>query len=143
IVPNGTMLDLTGDAPRIIDHIETGRVYLDGKAMIGALDGVVRARMRMALRGHVAVSVIIDEDSRPLGDAWVQALGLPDNARLRDGLEGTLERDITQLLKRAKPSEIDDDAALENLIVRLCGRVCDDAIGKKPVCTVMISRLEA
>lgn len=143
IVPNGTVLDLTGDAPRIVDHIEAGRLYLDGKAMIGALDGVVRARMRMALRGHVAVSVIIDEQGRPLGDAWVQTLGLPDNPRLRDGLEGTLERDITQLLKRAKRSDIDDDAALEDMIVRLCGKVCDDAIGKKPVCTVMISRLEA
>ena len=143
IVPNGTVLDLTGDAPRIVDHIEAGRLYLDGKAMIGALDGVVRVRMRMALRGHVAVSVIIDEQGRPLGDAWVQTLGLPDNPRLRDGLEGTLERDITQLLKRAKRSDIDDDAALEDMIVRLCGKVCDDAIGKKPVCTVMISRLEA
>ena len=143
IVPNGTMLDLTGDAPRIVDHVEAGRVYLDGRVMIGAMDGVVRARMRMALRGHVAVSVIIDEDGVPLGDAWVRMTGLPDDPKLRDGLEGTLERDIGILLKRAKPQEIDDDAALEEMIQRLCGRVCDDAIGKKPVCSVMISRLEA
>jgi ribonuclease J len=104
---------------------------------------VVRDRIRMALRGHVAVSVIIDEDGRPLGDAWVRMTGLPDDPRLRDGLEGTMEREITLMLKRAKPAELDDDDTLEELIQRLCGRVGDDAIGKKPVCSVMISRLEA
>ena len=88
VAPNGTMLDLTGAVPRIVEHVETGRVYLDGSQMIGALDGVVRDRVRMALRGHVAVSVIIDEDGRPLDGVWVEALGLPDNPRLRDGLEG-------------------------------------------------------
>jgi ribonuclease J len=143
VAPNGTMLDLTGDTPVVAEHVETGRLYLDGKVMIGALDGVVRARMRMALRGHVAVSIIIDEDGLPLGDAWVRVTGLPDVPKMRDGLEGTLERDIGALLKRAKRAEIDDDETLEELIQRLCAKVCDDAVGKKPVCTVMISRLEA
>lgn len=30
IATNGTMLDLSGDAPRVVDQIETGRTYLDG-----------------------------------------------------------------------------------------------------------------
>ncbi len=143
IVPNGTMVDLSGDLPKVVDQIETGRLYLDGNVLIGALDGVVRRRIHMALRGHVSVSVIIDEDGRPLGDAWVQATGLPDDAKLRDGLEGTLEREVTKMLGRTKARDLDDDAALEEAIQRLCGKVCDDAIGKKPVCSVMISRLEA
>lgn len=143
VAANGTMLDLTGSVPVVAEHVETGRLYLDGTVLIGALDGVVRARIRMALRGHVAVSVIIDEDGRPLGDAWVRATGLPDVPTMRDGLEGTLERDIGALLKRAKRAEIDDDDTLEELIQRLCAKVCDDAVGKKPVVAVMISRLEA
>jgi ribonuclease J len=142
VAPNGTMLDLSGDEPKVVDHIDTGRIYLDGTVLIGAMDGVVRDRMRMALRGHVAVSVIIDENGRPLGDAWVRMTGLPDEPRMRDGLEGTLEREIGVLLKRAKPADLDDDDALEDQIQRLCGRICNDAIGKKPVCSVMISRLE-
>jgi ribonuclease J len=90
IAPNGTLLDLTGDAPRIAEHVETGRLYLDGTVLIGALDGIVRDRVRMALRGKVAVSVIIDEDGRPLGGAWVETTGLPDNRKMRDGLAGAL-----------------------------------------------------
>ena len=45
----------------------TGRVYLDGSVLIGALDGVVRDRIRMALRGHVAVSVMIERQKASLG----------------------------------------------------------------------------
>jgi ribonuclease J len=142
VAPNGTMLDLSGDEPKVVEHIDTGRLYLDGTVLIGAMDGVVRDRIRMALRGHVAVSVIIDENGRPLGDAWVRMTGLPDEPRMRDGLEGTLEREIGVLLKRAKPADLDDDDAMEDQIQRLCGRICNDAIGKKPVCSVLISRLE-
>jgi ribonuclease J len=51
--PNGTMLDLTGEVPVVAEHIETGRLYLDGTVLIGALDGVIRDRIRMALNGLV------------------------------------------------------------------------------------------
>ena len=142
VAPNGTMLDLTGEVPVAVEHIETGRVYQDGTRMIGALDGIVRSRIRMAIRGHVAVSIIIDEDGRPLEGAFVRATGLPDNPKLRDGLEGALEREIGAAVTRAKRADIDDDDALEELVQRVCSRVCNDAIGKKPVCTVLISRLE-
>jgi ribonuclease J len=143
VAPNGTMVDLTGEAPRIVEQVETGRLYLDGTVLIGALDGVVRDRVRMALRGQVAVSVIIDERGRPVGGAWVEAKGLPDNTRMRDGLEGALEAELGRVLARAKRADLADDEALDELIQRTCARVCNDAIGKKPVCTVMISRLEA
>ena len=38
VVTNGMMVDLTGDAPAVVDYIETGRVYLDGTALVGALE---------------------------------------------------------------------------------------------------------
>ncbi len=82
------------------------------------MDGVVRERIRMATRGHLAVSVIIDERGRPIGGAWVTARGLPDNPKMRDGLEGALEAEIGRVLARAKRAEIDDDDALEELIQR-------------------------
>jgi ribonuclease J len=111
--------------------------------LIGALDGIVRDRVRMALRGKVAVSVIIDEGGRPLGGAWVETTGLPDNPKMRDGLAGALEAEIGRVLARAKRAELDDDDTLDELIQRTVARIANDAVGKKPVCTVMISRLEA
>jgi ribonuclease J len=143
VAPNGAVVDLTGEAPRVVDHVETGRVYLDGTQLIGALDGVVRERVRMALRGKVSVSVIIDEAGRPIGGAWVETTGLPDNPKMRDGLEGALEAELGRQLARARRADLDDDEALDDLVQRTVSRICNDAIGKKPVTTVMISRLEA
>ena len=142
VAPNGTLVDLTGEAPKLVEKVETGRVYLDGTELIGAMDGVVRERIRMGTRGHLAVSVIIDERGRPIGGAWVTARGVPDNPKMRDGLEGALEGEIGRVLARAKRAEVDDDDALEELIQRAAARICNDAVGKKPVVTVMISRLE-
>lgn len=142
VASNGVMLDLTGPLPKPAEKIETGRLYLDGTQLIGALDGVVRDRLRLAMRGHVVVSVMIDESGKPMGGAWVEAMGLPEVARLRDGLTGALEEEIGRDLARAKRADLDDDDALEALVARACSRCCNDLIGKKPVCTVMISRLE-
>ena len=91
VAPNGTLVDLTGDAPRLVEKVETGRVYLDGTELIGAHGrGGARADPHGDARA-LAVSVIIDERGRPIGGAWVTATGLPDNPKMRDGLEGALE----------------------------------------------------
>ena len=41
-----------------------------------------------------------------------------------------------------KPADLADDDAIEAMATRAVARLCNDKIGKKPLCTVMISRLE-
>lgn len=142
VAPNGVVVSLAPGEPRIVDHVPTGRVYLDGSQLIGAMDGIVRDRLRMAMRGHVTVSILIDEADKPLGGTWVEAIGLPEAPRLRDGLEGTIEADIDRALARMKRGELAQDDAIEQLATRAVSRICNETIGKKPLCTVMISRLE-
>src|SRR5690606_15470493 len=81
IASNGAMVDLTGEQPKVVEYIEAGRTYLDGSVLIGAMDGVVRDRIRMALNGHVLVTVIIDDEEEVLGDAWCDTMGLPETGR--------------------------------------------------------------
>jgi ribonuclease J len=142
VAPNGAVVEIAPGPVRIVEHVETGRLYLDGTQMIGALDGVVRDRIRMALRGHVTVSILIDEAGKPLGGTWVEAIGLPDAPKLRDGLAGTIEAEIDRELARMKRGDLASDEAIETLATRAVARICNDRIGKKPLCTVMISRLE-
>jgi ribonuclease J len=142
VAPNGSVVEIAPGKPRIVEHVETGRLYLDGTQLIGALDGVVRDRLRMAMRGLVTVSILIDEDGRPLGGAWVECLGLPESPRLRDGLAGTLESEIDRDISRLKPADLASDEAIELAATRAVARLCNDKIGKKPLCTVMISRLD-
>ena len=96
VAPNGMMLDLTGDVPEVAEHIETGRVYLDGTALIGAMDGVVRDRIRMALNGHVTVTVILDETDTAAGRCLGRADGPAADRPGRAPLAETMEADLTR-----------------------------------------------
>ena len=142
VAANGAVVELGGAQPAVVEHVETGRLYLDGSELIGALDGVVRERIRMALRGHLTVSVLFDERGHATGGSWVEAKGLPDTARYPDGLEGACEAAVETSLARAKRGELANDEAVERLVGQACGRTCLDLIGKKPVVSVLISRLE-
>ena len=137
---NGTMVDLSGDRPKVAEYIEAGRTYLDGKVQIGALDGVVRDRIRMALNGHAIVSVILEDDEL-LGEPWVDLMGLPETGMSKVALSDVLEEDLSQLLGRAKRALLADDDDLEDEIRKTVRRSAEEEIGKKPEVTVVISRL--
>jgi ribonuclease J len=143
VAPNGTMLDLTGDVPEVAEYVETGRLYLDGTALIGALDGVVRDRIRMALNGHVLVTVILDESDTPMGEPWVELMGLPPTGRGGRPLGETMEADLAEFADRAGRKLLKDDAKLEEEVRKLVRQVAMEEIGKKPEVTVVVSRLVA
>ncbi len=141
IATNGMMLDLSGTAPSVVEYIDTGRVYLDGSVLIGARDGVVRDRIRMALNGHALATVILDEDDQPLGDVWVELMGLPLRGRGNTELAEVLERELTTWLDGPGAKLLRDDDRLDEGIRRVLRQVAVDEVGKKPEVTVVISRL--
>ncbi|MEJ6392244.1 ribonuclease J [Gymnodinialimonas sp. 2305UL16-5] len=143
IAANGTMLELTGNAPGAVEHIEVGRTYLDGDAFVGAFDGVIRERMKMALNGMVVVALIIDESDEVLEDAWVALRGLPEVGSSGAPLQDLIEDDLARLLPRLDAKVIDDDDKLEESIKRVVRNVCSQEIGKKPELTLLVSRLMA
>jgi ribonuclease J len=143
IATNGMMIDLTRDRPQVAEYIETGRSYLDGTVLIGAMDGVVRNRIRMALNGHVMVTVIVDENDEPLGEAWAELMGLPQHGKSGARLAETIEGDLGEFLNRADARVLSDDTKLEEALRRIVRQVSMEEIGKKPEVTVVISRLMA
>lgn len=143
VAVNGMMIDLSGNSPTVAEYIETGRTYLDGSVQIGALDGVVRDRIRMALNGQVIVTVIIDEEGEPLGGAWCEINGLSETGRSRAPLVDVLEEDLSQFLNRAGKKTLGDDDKLEEALRRVARKSTQDEIGKKPEVTVVVSRLSA
>ncbi|SNR42343.1 ribonuclease J [Puniceibacterium sediminis] len=138
---NGMMIDLSGNEPTVVEYVETGRTYIDGSVQIGAMDGVVRDRIRMALNGHVTVTVIIDEDNKPLGDPWCDIMGLPEQGKSRVPLVDILEEDLSQFLGRSGVKTIRDDDKLEEGLKRVARQSAMSEIGKKPEVTIVVSRL--
>ena len=143
VATNGMMIDLTGDVPEVAEYIETGRLYLDGTALIGAQDGTVRDRIRMALNGHALVTVILDENDQPMGEPWVELTGLATTGRGARQLVETLEADLAAFIDRAGKKLLKDDVKLEEEIRKVLRQVTMEEIGKKAEVTVVISRLMA
>lgn len=141
LAPNGTMVELSGNAPRVVGYVETGRTYLDGTAQVGALDGVVRDRIRMALNGQVVVTVILDENDEPLGEPWCEISGLPERGRSATPLAEVIEADLDQFLGRADDDVLVDDDKLTEGMRRIVRATANGEIGKKPEVVVVISRL--
>ena len=141
VAVNGMMIDLSGNQPTVAEYIETGRTYLDGSVQVGAMDGVVRDRIRMALNGHLIVTLIIDENDEPLGDPWVETSGLAETGRNNAALVEVVEEDLSQFINRANAKTLRDDVKLEKELKTIARRSAQGEIGKKPEVTVIVSRL--
>ncbi|WP_122075192.1 ribonuclease J [Pseudophaeobacter sp. EL27] len=141
VAVNGMMLNLSGNRPSVLEYIDTGRTYLDGSIKIGAMDGVIRDRIRMALNGHLVVTLIMDEEDEPLGEPWCDIKGLTDNGSSNAALTEVLEEDLNQFLMRAGAKTLKDDDKLEGELRRIARQSCQNEIGKKPEVTVVISRM--
>ena len=141
ICVNGMMLDLSGNAPKVAEYIETGRRYLDGSIQVGAMDGVVRARIRLALNGHVIVNVILDDENDMLGEPWVETRGLSEMGHAAAPLVDVLEEDLSQFIGRAGGKTRGDDDKMEQGFKRVVRQTCQAEIGKSPEVTVIVSRL--
>ncbi len=143
VAPNGSVVELSGNAPGVVEYIETGRTYLDGEAFVGQFDGVIRERMKMALNGMVVVALIVDEGDEMLEDAWVQLKGLPEVGSSGAPLQELIEDDIAKLLPRLDAKVIEDDDKLEESIKRVVRQTCNQELGKKPELALLVSRLMA
>ena len=143
VAANWSMVELSGNAPRIVEYIEVTKTYLDGTAFVGALDGVIRDRMKLALNGLVAVAVIVDEDDVLIEDSWVALRGLPEVSGKGADLAQTIEDELARAMPRFDARTVNDDDRLEEAIRRSVRNLCLIEIGKKPEVTVLIQRLMA
>ncbi len=88
------------------------------------------------------VTVLLDENDEPLGEAWVELMGLPETGATGAPLAETMEADLADFLSRAEPQGAARrrQAGRGDPPHRPAGRM--EEIGKKPEVTVVVSRLQ-
>jgi len=120
IAINGSVVEFSSKGAKVVDHIQTGRTYLDGSRLIGAFDGVVLERIRMATRGMAAVSLVI-ENNDILG-VWVELIGLPETEAHEDDLPEMIEEQIENALIKSKGKFLKDDHEVEKLVSKIVSK---------------------
>ncbi|WP_118132707.1 ribonuclease J [Oceanicella sp. SM1341] len=143
VVTNGAIARLAGGPAEIVGSADTGRLYLDGSLLIGAFDGVVRDRLKLALRGLIVAGVVVDQEGDLAADPVVRIQGVANDLdeEIRD-LAGAMEDAIDAAFDRANAKQLRSDEAIETLVSSTCSQLCRRLTGRKPVVTVLVSRVE-
>ncbi|MEL6336425.1 MAG: ribonuclease J [Pseudomonadota bacterium] len=142
VAPNGDVMRLDGNAPGKIDEAETGRVYLDGTVHVGAYDGVIRDRLRLARLGLIVVSVVVDESGELIADPEAVTIGLPKQDDTWTGpLEAAIAKAVDQAMEDAPAKQLRTDNGIEEAVGRGARRIANKWLGKKPVVQTIIHRL--
>lgn len=143
VAPNGAMVRLDGNRPGPVEHVETGRTYIDGAAKIGAMDGVIRERLKMARQGVIICSLVLDDAGDLLADPDVRCLGAPkDGEGWTAPLEEMIADAVDDALEEMPSKARRNDSGVEEAASRAIRRVAGRYLGKRPVLSVMITRLE-
>ena len=140
VAQNGAIVNLTAEPIRIEDHIEANRLYLEGTEFIGARDGIVRDRIKLAMRGIVVASLILEDNQ--LTSVWVEVLGVADPSKAQMSLAELIENEIEAEISRMSPKNIRQDAYVIERVENRISFMCREWIGKKPVSRVILERLE-
>lgn len=140
-VRDGGILRLAPGDAQVIDQAPVGRLYKDGK-LIGDEDeiGMVERR-KLAYVGHVAVSILLDNNYKIDGDADLVAFGVPE-----EDAQGELIEDIlydaalsaVESIPRARRKDLD---VVREAVRRAVRSSANEVWGKKPIVTVFINRV--
>ena len=138
---NGTVVHLLPQPAGIVGEVPTGRLYRDGAILTSADDGQVRERRKLSFAGFVAVSLVLTTKGELVADPEVALSGLP--ATDTRGIPfSDIARDAAIGTVRSIPRPRRKDPAMVGEAVRRGVRAAmNQAWGKKPVCSVLLTVL--
>mgnify|MGYP000626851361 CR=1 FL=1 len=136
---NGGMIRLGPGPARVIDHVRSGRLALDGERIVPLEGELFRERKRTLWNGHAVVSLAIDGRGRLAAAPQLTATGLFEegSANSPDGILAAVDDALAGLGALEKKK---DDVVGEAVRIAV-RRAFRKIIGKNPVISVHLIRL--
>jgi len=141
LVPhNGTLVRLAPGPLEIVDHVEHGRLALDGHHLVPLGGEAIRDRQKIIHNGAAVVTLVLDRDGRLAADPKVALLGIEDAEDLADS-EAEVAEEVRSAIDSLPRAQRNDDAALSETARVTVRRTIRNWHGKKPVTEVHLIRL--
>jgi ribonuclease J len=141
VAENGAVVRLVPGPAEIVGHAPVGRIAIDGTRFVPAEGEVLKMRRRMAFGGAAVATVVLDRKGRLAADPRVAVPGLLDGDT-KDQRAVTLAVDaVAAAIHGLKRDQLDDDAAIEEVVRIAVRRSLRDSIGKRPLTQVQIVRI--
>lgn len=132
---NGDLIRLVPGPAQIVDEAPSGRMHVDGKLIVPAVEGPAKFRRKLSFVGIVVASLVIDRKGTLVSGVGIIADGLP--AGLEDKLQAAAEEAFESMPRLRRQA---DDVVTETLRTAI-RRAADAEWGKKPVCRVLLHRV--
>lgn len=138
VCSDGHVVRLAPGPAERVDDIPFGRLYKDGRLLIGEAERTVPERRKLSFVGVVSVALAIDAKGNLVGDPSVEATGLPERGEGGvDVLDHILDTLVTTFdgLPRARRR---DAEAISDSLEKAVRAAVNAVWGKKPVCHVHV-----
>ncbi len=143
VAPNGTMLRLAPGPVEVVDRVESGRLYLDGKLLVPSHDPALSVRRKISHLGHVVVTMVLDKRGDLIADAAVQLTGVPLETLKRSAdFVDEIATAAEEAVDRLSAKRVKDDIAVEEAVRRAVRVPIRDVWGKKPLLNIQIIRTD-
>lgn len=141
VIPeNGSVIHLKAGQADVVGHVSTGRLALDGKALVSDQSGAIRLRRKMMLGGSVLATLVLDEKNRMIAPPKLTLRGLSEGeAQLDD--EAEIRAALEQAFDKLPASVRAKDDVLEEAIRLAIRRTVNKIHSKKPVTDIHIVRV--
>ncbi len=136
LAPNGTMVRLAPGNPDIIDHVQSGRLHLDGEILLSSDDEVLKERKRIGYAGFISVVLVVESSGRLAAEPAIETIGVPFEPE--EPLETEFEEVIKELFERDRYRKFHQGHSMEELVRRAIRQKAKEITGKKPVTVVRI-----
>lgn len=138
VCSDGHVVRLAPGPAERVDDIPFGRLYKDGRLLIGEAERTVPERRKLSFVGVVSVALAIDAKGNLVGDPSVEATGLPERGEGGvDVLDHILDTLVTTFdgLPRARRR---DAEAISDSLEKAVRSAVNAVWGKKPICHVHV-----
>lgn len=140
VTANGSLIRLAPGKPAIVAQVPSGRLALQGEALLPIEGPSLKTRNRIASEGAVVATLVLDREGRAQAPAKVSAPGLFDPEADRDSL-AAMGRAATAVLDRLSRQDRRDDGAVEAAVATALRRYVREERGKRPATTVHLVRI--
>lgn len=141
-IRNGQVVRLAPGPAEVIDEVPAGRLFRDGRLIVGAEDGGMRERRRLSFAGLVSIAIVLSDRGEVLEDPQVELVGVPqkdeDGRSIRERVEDVVDETLDSLPKPKRR----DAGTVRDAVRKAVRAEIDQAWGKKPTVVALVTHVE-
>jgi ribonuclease J len=141
-IRNGQMVRLAPGPAGVVDEVPAGRLFRDGRLIVGAEEGGMRERRRLSFAGIVTVAVVLSDRGVVLEDPQLELVGIPQKDAAAQSIRERVEDAVDETLDSLPKPKRRDAGVVREAVRKAVRAEVDRAWGKKPTVVVLVTQVE-